>query len=344
VPLVRIIVPVFNRAHCVDEALESVLAQSHKHWELIAIDDGSRDDSLHVLQRFAKRDQRIGVLSQENQGAAAARNRGLDHPGDYDFVAFLDSDDEWETDHLQNSLAVFHEYTDVGVVFGRTVTCVIKGTLSDSGRAEREQHAAAPRHLGVARDGGRTFLLDCNTMLSGLLTSRICPHTPTVVMRNEAIRRRRFNTQLMVLEDVLLWSELAASGVHFAYSDRPHAIVRLFGDGLTTEFGLGDSRTMKNLESVCRFHRHLLPLCRTREQVRVVRQKIADYEYLMGQCYCERRHPLRAMRTYLRSIQNGGGWRSLRSLAGVCVPDIFKRTLRSPHEAKNASRDIIKRL
>lgn len=96
-PLVSVIVCVYNGQEFLGAALDSVFAQTHTRFELIAVDDGSTDGSAAVLSRYA--DSRLRVLHQENRGAAMALELGLEAArGEY--VAFLDQDDLWEKDKL----------------------------------------------------------------------------------------------------------------------------------------------------------------------------------------------------------------------------------------------------
>lgn len=89
VPLVSVIIPCYNRAMYVAAAVESVLTQTHRNVEVIAVDDGSSDGTVEILAGFG---DRIRVFQQENRGASAARNTGLEYArGDY--IVFLDSDD-----------------------------------------------------------------------------------------------------------------------------------------------------------------------------------------------------------------------------------------------------------
>lgn len=90
-PKVSVIMPVYNTGAYLDEAIQSVVDQELKDWELIVINDGSTDDSLAKLEVWTT-DRRILLISQTNQGPSAARNKGLKHAtGQY--VYFLDSDD-----------------------------------------------------------------------------------------------------------------------------------------------------------------------------------------------------------------------------------------------------------
>lgn len=99
--LVSCILPVFNGAPYLTEALESVFAQTYRPIEIIAVDDGSTDDTPAVLQRFA---DRVRIVRQANAGPAAARNHGL-RLCQGSFVAFLDADDLWHVDKLARQVA-----------------------------------------------------------------------------------------------------------------------------------------------------------------------------------------------------------------------------------------------
>jgi len=106
-PLVSVVMPVRNRPGIVEHALASVAAQSLDSWELLVVDDGSTDDTLSTLHRWAARDPRIRVLPREHGGVCAARNHGLaEARGRY--VAFLDSDNTWRPDFLRLAVAAMH--------------------------------------------------------------------------------------------------------------------------------------------------------------------------------------------------------------------------------------------
>ena len=90
--LISVIIPVYNTAEYLPRCLESVLNNTYRNLEVICINDGSKDNSIEVLNAYAQKDPRIRVIDQENAGVSAARNRGLDDAtGEY--IAFVDSDD-----------------------------------------------------------------------------------------------------------------------------------------------------------------------------------------------------------------------------------------------------------
>ena len=102
--LVSIVVPTYNRGYCIAATLDSVIAQTHKDWEALIVDDGSTDDTADIIQRRYGDDSRVRYVRQENAGVCSARNRGI-ATARGSFVALLDSDDLWEPWKLELQLA-----------------------------------------------------------------------------------------------------------------------------------------------------------------------------------------------------------------------------------------------
>lgn len=115
--LVSVIIPAFNAAACIAETIQSVQAQNWDRLEMIVVDDGSTDDTAEVVCHLAKRDRRIRLIRQPNQGVAAARNRAIaEAKGEY--VAPLDADDLWHPDKLRRQVERLEEAgPDVGLVY-----------------------------------------------------------------------------------------------------------------------------------------------------------------------------------------------------------------------------------
>ncbi len=105
VALVSVIIPTYNRAPVLERAIRSVLAQTFGDFELIVVDDGSRDSTPDVLDRY---DGKLRAVTQENRGVSAARNAGLAIARG-ELVAFLDSDDEWLPKKLARQVAAYEE-------------------------------------------------------------------------------------------------------------------------------------------------------------------------------------------------------------------------------------------
>jgi len=94
-----IILPTFNRGHMIHLAIESVLNQTYKDWELIIVDDGSTDNTKDLIDEFIEKDNRIQYLYQKNKERSAARNNGIKEAKG-SWLCFLDSDDIYHSSHL----------------------------------------------------------------------------------------------------------------------------------------------------------------------------------------------------------------------------------------------------
>lgn len=95
---ISVVIPTFNRGHIVARAIKSVLQQTFKPLEIIVVDDGSTDNTTEVLKSY---DAKIKIIHQENRGVSAARNAGI-AMASAEWIALLDSDDEWLPDKLSN--------------------------------------------------------------------------------------------------------------------------------------------------------------------------------------------------------------------------------------------------
>lgn len=97
---ISVIVPIYNTEAYVSDCLDTLCEQTHKNLEIILVDDGSEDQSLAIAEAYVKKDKRIVLLKQSNQGAAAARNKGLEKAtGEY--ISFVDSDDYIDKDFYE---------------------------------------------------------------------------------------------------------------------------------------------------------------------------------------------------------------------------------------------------
>lgn len=92
IPLVSIIIPVFNAERYLTKCLKSIIKQSYEHIEILVINDGSSDNSLSIINEFSRKDPRIHILSKKNSGPSETRNLGLEHATG-EFISFVDADD-----------------------------------------------------------------------------------------------------------------------------------------------------------------------------------------------------------------------------------------------------------
>lgn len=119
-PRVSVITPTFNRADFIEQAVNSVLSQSYPNFELLIVDDGSTDDTRKRLAT-ALDDPRVHYFYQPNQGQSVARNLALSHASG-DLICFLDSDNYWPENKLENQVIQLAERPEVDVAYGDIIT------------------------------------------------------------------------------------------------------------------------------------------------------------------------------------------------------------------------------
>ncbi|MGQ0285787.1 glycosyltransferase family 2 protein [Pasteurellaceae bacterium 22721_9_1] len=129
-PLISIITPVYNSEKYIQQCIESVLSQTHTNWELILIDDCSKDTSVDIISKYLF-DFRIKLFKNKNNlGPALTRNVGLDNAtGDY--ITFLDSDDFWSKQHLENQLRFMID-NNLQISHGNYHFCDLEGNIIKS--------------------------------------------------------------------------------------------------------------------------------------------------------------------------------------------------------------------
>lgn len=101
--MVSIITPCYNGAKYISETIESVISQTYTDWEMIIVDDGSKDNSVEIIKTYSEKDNRIQLVQQPNGGSSVARNKGISLcTGQY--IALLDADDLWDSTFLEKQI------------------------------------------------------------------------------------------------------------------------------------------------------------------------------------------------------------------------------------------------
>lgn len=119
-PTISVVIPAYNAERTILETVASVLQQTFSDFELIVIDDGSRDRTVELLQSI--KDERLKVFSYENGGLPVARNRGISRSTG-EFITFVDADDLWTPDKLELQLAALQQHPEAGVAYSWT-SCI----------------------------------------------------------------------------------------------------------------------------------------------------------------------------------------------------------------------------
>jgi glycosyltransferase involved in cell wall biosynthesis len=206
-PLVSAIIPTYNRAHLVTDAVDSILGQTYPEVEIIVVDDGSTDDTLARLARYGSR---IRVISQKNAGPAAARNRGI-AAATGEFVAFLDSDDLWLPEKLERQVRMLERA-------GRSVPCCVSNITMRFHKGERSSFDIAALHPD--------FEEGIWTNVDEVLATRFLLFNQAVLVRREVLEKvGGFDETLWLLEDYEIALRLSLEGP-WAYIREPLVIWR----------------------------------------------------------------------------------------------------------------------
>src|SRR5688572_27202891 len=115
-PLFSVIIPLFNKAAHIENTLKSVLDQTFEEYEIIIVNDVSTDNGLEIVKNI--RNSRIHIISQQNQGVSAARNKGIEHSKGK-LIAFLDADDYWFPNHLEALSELHTNFPGCGIYCSR---------------------------------------------------------------------------------------------------------------------------------------------------------------------------------------------------------------------------------
>ena len=192
-PRISAVIPAYNSAGFIADAIASIRAQTVPVSEIIVVDDGSRD---HTAERVRALGEDIHLIEQSNQGPSAARNRGIEAAGG-DWIAFLDADDQWLPDRLERQFAVLARHPDVALVAGdmREIDAH-DAVICDSVLARHGLREAFDEHP-VPRAAAR--LLEKNFIPTG-----------TVLARRDILRALGgFRTDIRYGEDLELWVRIA---------------------------------------------------------------------------------------------------------------------------------------
>jgi glycosyltransferase involved in cell wall biosynthesis len=164
-PLVSVVIPCYNQAHFLGEAIESVLAQTYPHLEIVVVDDGSTDNIAAVVARYPG----VRCLRQENQGLSAARNTGLRHSiGER--IVFLDADDRLMPNAIDVGLTCLREHPECAFVYGRSRFMAFDGSSfngSPQPRVEGDYYLALLRGCPIFAPGSVMYRREIFEVVGG---------------------------------------------------------------------------------------------------------------------------------------------------------------------------------
>ncbi|MGM9866715.1 MAG: glycosyltransferase family 2 protein [Lepagella sp.] len=200
--MISVVIPLFNKEVPIGRTLESVLAQSYRDFEVVVVDDGSRDDGAAVVEGFD--DPRIRLIRQENAGVSAARNRGIAEARG-EFVALLDADDIWKPSYLATVADLIERYPQ----------CDVFATGYEYVYDRERVESLIVRHLPFDGEDG---VLDNYFHVAAYSNPPLW--TSIVTARKSAFEAiGGFPTDIAIGEDLLTWARLACR-YRIAYSRR----------------------------------------------------------------------------------------------------------------------------
>jgi glycosyltransferase involved in cell wall biosynthesis len=328
-PAVRVVIPTYNRARLLEQALLSVAAQTFRDFEVVVADDGSTDETAAVLDRWERRDNRVHSIRLDRRGVAAARNRALAHPGAYRYVAFLDSDDEWLPDHVERSVDLLDSWPQGAVTFAAFETIDHTGTWTTDMLRGRDERVHKPLMLAVNNPRPDAFALDPDGVLKSLLRAEFSPHPSTTLVRASSIGPPPwFDEGFEILEDCLWFVRVADAGQRFAYFDTVHSRVQYHGDNLTGgHVDLRSPATLRRQLAVLQYLNTIRHYARTGDDIRMLRGRIADQQYVIGQCYAEQCDTTKARHFYFDSLRRPSR-RALKGVIAIMLPDRLRAAIR----------------
>ncbi|MFT3781733.1 MAG: glycosyltransferase family A protein [Nibricoccus sp.] len=275
---VSVVIPTYNRARLLEEALQSAFAQSFQPYEIIVVDDGSTDDTEATALRLG---EKVRYIRQKNAGPSAARNNGI-RSANGDFIAFLDSDDLWPKDRLERQMAALEKHPDLDFLFG----------LEAKFTSEQQFEACEIQDQELR---GILESLDCVIPDPfGLLIRENYIPTSSVLFRKSRFESvGPIDERLNQAEDYDFWFRFAAQGCRFGFVNAVLSFRRMHDGNLVNQFA---KRTAATIE-VLRRYENVSP-----NNHALLAKRIADLCYDLGSHLLYRRDFAGAHR-YLRSAK-----------------------------------------
>lgn len=204
---VSVVMPAYNAAGTLACAIDSVLAQTHRDFELIVIDDCSRDQTADIAREYAARDARVRFLQNaENSGVSLTRNNGV-AAARHEWIAFLDSDDTWHPEKLEKQLAALEEHPACSLFFTATAYVDEQGERSDF-------ILRAPARV-TRKDVLKQNVISCSSSL----------------VRRELLEKFPMLNDRMIHEDMATWFRVLTVTPYAVGVDEPLLIYRVSKSG-----------------------------------------------------------------------------------------------------------------
>ena len=224
--LISIVIPIYNAEKYLEECLNSIKSQTYKNFEVIMVNDGSKDDSETICMNFLRSDSRFRYLKKANGGVSSARNLGLDNvKGDY--ITFIDADDWVDENYLDLLITtVKKNHSDIVVSSYKQFNNIDVFYL----RAYSLQEKYLLNFEKMNRD-------DFLTIFPKLMSINVCFNNAVAkLFRKELVKNLRFDTSIKYGEDLDFYFRLYLNVDSISYVDEPTYVYRMHGDSTTSNF------------------------------------------------------------------------------------------------------------
>ena len=304
-PVVSIIMPAYNVEPYVGDSIRSALAQTYGDFELIVVDDGSKDGTAEIVKGLAQQDGRIHLVQQANRGLAGARNSAL-RASRGEFFALLDSDDLWEPEFLAEQLVVMDTRPEVDIVTGNG------------------WYLGGVRHGQLARPYPDTRP---DPVLASIIGDEWSVFIMSVVRRRVYTTIGPFDEAMRSNEDYDFWLRAALADCHFVRNDRPLGHYRVRTDSLSAS-------NVRMLRGILQVYAKLRPeIAQHPREMVILQQQISRFEAEL--LAAEARLALEiadfeAARDYLGALhaRRGGAALGLAHFLARWAPNMLKRVVR----------------
>jgi glycosyltransferase involved in cell wall biosynthesis len=322
---VRAILPTYNRATLVKEAIRSVIDQTYYDLELVVCDDGSADDTAKHVLKLAEKDGRIHFLRLSHRGAAAARNAGIKYPGEFQYIAFLDADDIWKPEHLKEAVNLMDTEPETILVFGAYEISDPEGRKhSDKSLQKRESQIIEPLTFVERWSYKNAAILQRKGVLAALAGGKFSPHTSTVMVRADFVHDQEwFDSSLCVMEDLDFILRLATTDKYFGFLRNIQAQARYYGDNLTQWKGFESTDQLKRLLSTLEYCERVIKFCPDRNSLKAAKSNIAMFASLTGYSYASQNYLNEARRMFFKAIRYRLSFQFFKSFILSWLPEPF---------------------
>lgn len=257
-PTISVIIPAYNAEKTILETIYSVQKQTFLDFELIIVNDGSKDKTLEILHSV--KDERLKIFSYENKGQAVARNRGISHATG-EFLSFLDADDLWSSDKLELQLAALQQHPEAGVAYSWTYF------MDEQGKSFHP---------------GETIFYEGNVYVQMLLRNFLDSGSNPLIRRQAIESVGEFDPSVTGVEDWDYWLRLAACWP-FVVVPKHQIFYRQSSSSFSSKIKIMEERQLKVIEQAFQ--------SAPKELQSLKPQSLANvYKYLVEKCLLQTTH------------------------------------------------------